>query len=64
MKYVVGYLDFFDNEMLLEQIQADSPEDAVAKHSKLSKSFLPAKLEEMQEHLFNSDTVIDVLEIE
>jgi hypothetical protein len=70
-RYVVGYLNCFDNDLILEVVEADSPAAAFWSHSKLqgddwgpnqeiTKGMSP---EELQDWAFDFDMSVAVLEI-
>ncbi len=69
--YVVGYINFFDNELILEEISASSPSEAFWKHSKLQydgwdenqESTKGMDAEELQAWSFDFDMVVSVLEL-
>lgn len=70
-RYVVGYLNYFDNNMILEVVEADSPSDALWKHSKLKSDDWGPNQEitqgmspkELQDWAFEFDTSVAVLEL-
>lgn len=63
--YVVAFLDFFDNEIILEKVQANSKIDAIKIHSRLKDWEFPdgATLEDISDMLFYDDAVVSVIEI-
>lgn len=63
--YVVGVLDFFDNEIKMEKISAENEIDALTKHSRIQGFDFSncSTLEEMYQELLNADTVADILQI-
>lgn len=65
-KFAVGYINFHDNEMIIEIVEGADWKEAVTKHSKLDGddyySDAPT-LEEAKQLAFNSDEMIDVKEI-
>ena len=64
-KFAVGYINFFDNDLIIEIIEAFNWIDALRQHSKLSKDFWlsESSLEEAKIDAFNGDMMIDVKEI-
>ena len=69
-KFAVGVIDFFNNDLIIEIIEAEGWKDALGKHS----AFLSNTKEEMDElfsddlgeakqDAFNMDSMIDVKEI-
>lgn len=71
MKYVVGYISFFDNYLILERIDAKNEHEAFWKHSKLQddcweiskKETKGMDSEELQAWSFDCDMLVSVLEI-
>ena len=63
--YVVAFLSFFDNKIILEKIQANSEIDAIKMHSRLKDWELQdgATLEDISDMLFYDDAVISVIEV-
>lgn len=63
--FVVGFLSFFDNEILLEKISANNAVEAMLKHSSIKGYVFKenATIEEIQDEVFNSDAAISVIEI-
>lgn len=70
-KYAVGYYSLFDNELIIEIVEANSIEEAASKHSKIdadtitniSKEHGVVTLEFLKDEFFNWDSAIDVVEI-
>lgn len=70
-RYVVVYLNFFDNELHSEIIEATSPKHAIAQHSSISNyeetlerlMEMPDDLESIKDVFFDADQLIDVVEI-
>jgi hypothetical protein len=62
-KFVVAYINFFDNELKLNIIEAENWSDAIMKAG-YGDYGICNSLEETQEHFWNSDALINVLEIE
>ncbi len=46
-KFAVGYLNFFENELIVEVVEAEDWFDAIKKHSKLKTEYEDEYLEEM-----------------
>lgn len=63
--YVVAFLSFFDNEIILEKIQANNEVDAIKMHSQLKDWEFQdnATLEDISDMLFNCDAVVSVIEV-
>lgn len=76
-KFVVGYLTFFENELILHQVEANSDYEAVKKTMleitseeykddelqwQNSEDY-PKTMQELKNHLFDADTVINVIEL-
>lgn len=76
MVFVVAYMSYFDNELILEQITAENWRDAVCKHSKTmftcvdngrkDQIVLTEKMtiEEMKQIAFDCDVQMAVIQIE
>ena len=62
-KYVVGYLNFFDNELLLEVVEANSAFEAAVDYMDQDPPTETTNLEDFQVELFAQDTIINVLDI-
>lgn len=68
-KFAVGYIDFYDNELIIEIIEAEDWYAALSSHTKLKsmnedECYLPSdSLETAKDIAFNSDFMIDVVEI-
>lgn len=70
-KFAVGYINFCDNDLSIEIVEANDVKEAIGKHSVLTgprnKAWMdemPDDIEEIKERFFNSDSMIDVVEIE
>lgn len=65
MDFVVGVLSFFENEIELEKISAESEKEALMKHSLLNGYIVDenASLEEIYDDLFNCDIAASVIKI-
>ena len=62
-KYVVSHMDFFENELKSEVVEANSYTDAV-KASSFDLAWVfedTDSLEKAKEYAFNSDTVFEVI---
>lgn len=66
-KFVIGYIDSFDNNLELIQIEALNEENAVREVLEKKSFYFPDdekySLEELKEICFDSDSSIEVLEI-
>ena len=63
MYYVVGVLNFFDNELNLHIIHASDAMSAVASLFQGYDFSMCSSLEDMQNELFNCDIVVNAIEI-
>ncbi len=71
MKYVVGHISFFDNDLILELVDAKDEHEAFWKHSKLQdacwddcvRDTLGMNSEELQAWSFGLDMLVSVLEL-
>ena len=65
MDFVVGVLSFFENEIELEKISAESEKEALMKHSLLNGYTIDedASLEKIYDDLFNCDIAASVIKI-
>ena len=68
-EFAVGYLNYFDNELIIEVICAENWHSALMSHSKLKSalddefSLTDTSLEDAKMQAFNCDMAIDVIEI-
>ena len=65
-KYAVCYINFFDNKLIIEIIEAEDWFNALSNHSKFKddEMYLPnTSLEDAKIEAFNCDSMIDVIEI-
>ena len=65
--FAVGVIDFFNNILNIEIIQAESWLDALGKHSDVDAEFLPkdvSSMEDLQREYFDLYMTFDVKEIE
>ena len=67
-KFAVGYMNYFDYELIIEIIEAENWQDALWQHSKLkeddwNKERFGNTLNEAKIEAFNCDMLIDVVEI-
>ena len=77
-KYAVSYINFFNNELTIEIVEAETIKKAILKHSKLLAensdngkvdeedwlhTNMPEELEEIKETFFDMDCMVDVVEI-
>lgn len=74
MKYAVGVMNFFDNELVVEIVEALSVKEALCKHSFIFKNSdektldnwingMPDSLDKIKEDFMNADWLVDVVEI-
>lgn len=67
--FVVGYIDWFNNELTLEQIKAETWQEAVQKHTKYPFStddYILSKLtcpETFKQECFNCDCMMSWIEV-
>jgi len=73
MKYAVAYMNFWDNDMKIQIIEADGWKEALSKHTLFNKpeypedhdmSWISDEIEDAKMDLFNADMMFDVIEIE
>ena len=67
-KFAVGYMNFFDNDLIIEIIEAENWKIALFKHSKLQNddwelADFGKTLDEAKNYAFNCDMVIDVIKL-
>lgn len=65
-KFAVGYISFFDNELIIEIVCASDWKEAIFNHSKMKnikwgEYFYEADLEEFKRRCFDLDMMIDVV---
>lgn len=71
MRYVVGYINFDDNELILEEVLANNPHEAFWRHSKLQDNYwndCKSKTEgmntdQLQDWSFDFDMLVSVLKL-
>ncbi len=71
MKYVVGYINFCDNVLILEEVSAKSAHEAFWKHSKMQsddwnemkEATKDMDAKQLQDWSFDFDMIVGVLEI-
>lgn len=63
--YVVGVLNFFDNEICLKKIEAENEMEALKQHSNIVGYDFSncSTLEDMYVELFNADMTASILQI-
>ena len=69
--FMVGYADFFNNDLIVECIEAENWKSALARHSKMmdeegnpdDNSWLPDDMKEAKMSAFDADFLFDVKEI-
>ena len=69
-KYAVSYINFFNNELTTEIVEAETIKEAVAKHSKISSDGHILEymqnckdLDEIQTKFFDTDCMVSVIAI-
>lgn len=66
-KFAVGHIDWFDNNLIIEIVEAEDWRSALLKHSKIDSSwasdYFGKTLEDAKANAFDSDMMIDVIEI-
>lgn len=65
-KFAVGYINFHDNDMVTEIVEADSWQEALVLHSLItsdSYDTTDSTLEQMKCHAFDMDEMIDIVEV-
>lgn len=65
-KWAVGYISFFDNEMSIEIVEADSWHAALSQHSKMTDHLDAVDFttkETAKQTMFDQDSMVDVVEI-
>ncbi len=69
--FIVGYMNLFDNDLILECVEADTTNEAIWKHSKLQGEDWDAckpptdtmSTENVKQFFFDLDTVVGVIGI-
>lgn len=67
-KFCVSYISFYDNELMLEVVQAESETDAVLKASfglaeYLKQEGIEQSLEGYKQACFNADSMVNTIEV-
>lgn len=64
-RFVVGYLNFFDNDLLMEFVFANSYEEAITNCSYIKEFSFPENttFEDMKNILFDCDIVVSAIEV-
>jgi hypothetical protein len=64
-KYAVAYVNFFDNDLEINIIEAENERDAIVKGCKYAADYddLPEGIDGIQELFWNTDILIEVKEI-
>lgn len=70
-RFVVGYVNSFDNELILEEVSANSPHEAFWGHSKMQsddwnemkEATKDMNSEQLQAWSFDFDMLVSVLEL-
>lgn len=70
MRFAVGYMNNFDNNLIVEIVCADNHKEAILQHSSLQDAVMedwikdmPSDLKTIKEMFFDGDSSIDVVEI-
>ena len=68
-KYAVGYLNYFNNDMSIEIIEANNWKEALFMHSELEgdkdrQEDCGDTLEDVKHYLFDCDIAVDVIKID
>lgn len=63
--FVVGFLDFFDNDLQLNKVQAENPIDAIKTSGFVEGYDFPvnATMDEIEDIMLDCDSVISVIEV-
>ncbi len=67
--FVVGYLSMFENELVLEKVEAENEMDALCLHSQLSADDnqewmrSQSSVEELLQSLADGDIIVEVIEV-
>lgn len=64
--FAVGVINFFDNELIIEIVEAEDWKSALSLHSEVDSSDLvleASSLEEAKSLAFDADSAIDVVEV-
>lgn len=64
-KFAVAYIDFFDNNLVIEIVEAKDWYGAIYQHSLMPKEFVLSKesLQQAKNDAINGDCLIDVVEL-
>ena len=66
--WAVAYMNFFDNELSVELVKADTLIEALSKHSKLVNEdwlkTMPNDLKQLRDLFWEMDSAVDAVEIE
>ncbi len=71
-KYAVGHISFFDHILKVEIVEANTPKEALLKHSDFDTddidfkewlNELPNDMDEIKSMFYNVDATVDVIEI-
>jgi len=70
-RYMVGYINFFNNELIVELVEGNTWKEALSKHSSLKDengnpddlAWLAEDLKEAKEEAYNADFAFDVKEV-
>lgn len=61
--FVIGYLDFFDNELKLEKVQAENAVDALIRYLGMDIPNSDPSVEDIKNAAFDSDICVSIMEI-
>jgi len=61
MRYIVAYIDFFDNELKLKEVKAQNEVEAI--NVALEENFSDCTLEDVKNMMFDRDSAVNVIEI-
>lgn len=63
-KFAVGYINFFDNELKINIVEAENWKDALCKGSPMGPDWIESDtMAEAKEKAFDMDSMFDVVEI-
>ena len=64
-KYAVGYANLYDNDLVVEIVEANSIKDAILQHSMITRdnsdnsfSDAPENIEDLKQYFFDMDTLV------
>ena len=70
-KFVVAFISFFDNIVIMELVEAETPRDAILNMKTISEAGwydegtdeFPQEMEDIKDFFFNGDAAVNVFEI-